>query len=73
MGRWGDQGFYEYADDGTSYKLTPGYHVVVAYGYDESGVHVSDPDIGDDRFYYWGDFMWMWNALGGMSLAVAPF
>src|SRR5215204_4748796 len=23
---WGDQSFYEYADDGTPYKLNPGYH-----------------------------------------------
>ncbi len=73
LGLWGDQGFYEYTEDGTPYKLTPGYHVVVAHGYDESGVYVSDPAIGDYRFFYWGDFMWMWNALDGMSLAVAPY
>ena len=37
LGIWGDQSHYEYADDGTPYKINPGYHVVVAYGYDESG------------------------------------
>ena len=73
LGLWGDQSYYEYAADGTPYKLTPGYHVVVAHGYDESGVYVSDPAIGDYNFYYWGDFMWMWNVLDGMSLAVAPY
>ena len=72
LGLWGDQGYYEYAEDGTPYKLTAGYHVVVAYGYDEGGVYVSDPAIGDYNFYPWGDFMWMWNVLDGMALAVAP-
>ena len=32
---WGDQSFYEYTEDGTPYKLNPGSHVVVAYGYDD--------------------------------------
>ena len=72
IGLWGDQGFYEYTEDGTAFKLTPGYHVVVAYGYDEAGVYVSDPAVGDYRSYAWGDFMWMWNVLDGMALAVAP-
>jgi uncharacterized protein YvpB len=72
LGLWGDQGFYEYADDGSAYKLVPGYHVVVAYGYDESGVYVADPATGGYTSYPWGDFMWMWNVLDGMSLAVWP-
>ena len=72
IGLWGDQSFYEYAEDGTPYKLTPGYHVVVAYGYDETGVYVSDPAIGDYGYYPWGDFMWMWNVLDGMALGVGP-
>lgn len=72
LGLWGDQSFYESTEDGTPYKLTPGYHVVVAYGYDDWGVYVSDPAIGDYRSYAWGDFMWMWNVLDGMSLAVGP-
>ncbi len=72
LGLWGDQGFYEYAEDGTSYKLIPGYHVVVAYGYDESGVYVSDPALGDYSSWAWGDFMWMWNAVDGMALTVFP-
>lgn len=72
IGMWGNTGFYEYAADGTPYKLVPGMHVVVAYDYDESGVYVSDPATGSDRFYDWGTFMWMWNALDGMGLAVGP-
>lgn len=72
LGLWGDQSFYEYTGDGTPYKLTPGYHVVVAHGYDESGVYVSDPARAEYNFYPWGDFMWMWNVLDGMSLAAGP-
>ena len=72
LGLWGDQSYYEYASDGTPYKLNPGYHVVVAYGYDESGVYAADPATGEATSWTWGDFMWMWNALDGMSLAVWP-
>ena len=72
LGIWGDQSYYEYADDGTPYKINPGYHVVVAYGYDESGVYASDPATGSSVSWSWGDFMWMWNAMDGMSLAVWP-
>ena len=72
LGLWGDQSFYEYADDGTPYKLTAGYHVMVAYGYDEGGVYLSDPATGGYKSYAWGDFMWMWNVLDGMGMAVWP-
>ena len=72
LGLWGDQSFYEYASDGTPYKLNAGYHVVVAYGYDESGVYASDPATGGTVSWAWGDFMWMWDALDGMSMAVWP-
>lgn len=72
LGYWGNQGFYENADGGASYKLIPGYHVVVIYGYDEQTVFASDPALGDYNAWGWGDFMWMWSALDGMALAVAP-
>lgn len=72
LGMWGDQSYYEYSNDGTPYKLNPGYHVVVAYGYDESGVYVSDPATGSTVSWSWDYFMWMWDAMDGMSLAVWP-
>lgn len=72
LGLWGDQGYVEYASDGTPFRLNPGYHVVVAYGYDESGVYAADPATGSSISWSWGDFMWMWDALDGMSLAVWP-
>ncbi len=72
LGLWGDLGFYEYAEDGTPFKVTPGYHVVVARGYDAAGVYVSDPAKGAYAFYDWDTFMGMWNVLEGMSMAVTP-
>jgi len=72
LGLWGDTGFYEHTADGTPYKLVPGMHVAVAYGYDSSGVYVSDPAKGAKRFYDWSTFMTFWNVMDGMGLAVSP-
>lgn len=72
LGLWGDTSFLEYTNDGTPFQLVPGMHVVVARGYDDSGVYVSDPAKGIYSFYAWADFMWMWNVLDGMALAVGP-
>ena len=72
LGLWGDQTFLEYGEDGTAYALTAGYHVGVAYGYDDGGVYFSDPAIGGSRYYDWATFMYYWNVLDGMSLAVYP-
>jgi uncharacterized protein YvpB len=73
LGLWGDTSYYDYAEDGTPFKLAAGMHVVVAYGYDEGGIYVSDPALGTTRYYDWGTFLWMWNVLDGMSLAVGPY
>ena len=72
VGLWGDTGYYDYAADGTRFKLAAGQHVVVAYGYDSGGVYVSDPATGGKRYYDWATFMSFWNVLDGMSLAVRP-
>ena len=73
LGLWGDTGFYEYTADGTPYKLVPGMHVVVAYGYDSGGVYFSDPATGGTNYYDWSTFMTYWNVLDGMGLAVGPY
>jgi uncharacterized protein YvpB len=72
LGLWGDQSYYEYASDGTPYRINPGYHVVVGYGYDETGVYAVDPATGSTVSWSWGDFMWMWDAMDGMAMAVWP-
>lgn len=66
----GDQRSYEEVD-GVTYALLTKMHVMVTYGYDASGVYLSDPGTGQYRFYDWGTFMGMWNVLDGMALAVS--
>jgi hypothetical protein len=46
-------------------------HVMVAYGYDDGGIYLSDPGSGRFRYYDWGTFRWMWDVMDGMSLAVS--
>jgi uncharacterized protein YvpB len=70
LGLWGDTGFYQYAADGTPYKLVPGMHVVVADGYDSGGVYVADPATGTTKYYDWSTFMSFWSVMDGMGLSV---
>jgi uncharacterized protein YvpB len=70
LGFWGDTGFT--LDDEGVYTVAAGMHVVVVYGYDAGGVHVSNPGRGSYDYYGWDDFIAMWSVLDGMSLAVAP-
>ena len=72
LGFWGDKSHIEYASDGTPFKLNEGNHVVVAYGYDDAGVFISDPAAGTASSIAWEDFMPMWGVLGGMGLATWP-
>jgi uncharacterized protein YvpB len=67
LGLWGDQSVYE-----NGFRVVAGTHVLVAYGYDEGGIYLSDPAIGGTKYYDWGTFEWMWGVLDGMSLAVYP-
>jgi uncharacterized protein YvpB len=69
----GETGWVEEAADGTPYRLIPGQHTLVVYGYDEAGVYASDPALGAKRFYDWGWFMSMWNAFDGMAMGVGPY
>ncbi|MGH2535051.1 MAG: C39 family peptidase [Thermomicrobiales bacterium] len=71
LGLWGDQSHYDYLDD-ARYLLVAGMHVMVAYDYDQNSIYLSDPATGSLVSYSWGDFMYMWNVLDGMSLSVWP-
>jgi uncharacterized protein YvpB len=68
---WGDQSVFD-ESEGVTYQLVAGEHVMVAYGYDDDGVYLSDPAIAGYRFYSWGDFTSMWGILDGMGLGVSP-
>lgn len=70
LGLWGDTSYYDATSDGTSYKLAAGMHVMVAYGYDDGGVYLSDPGTGSLRYYDWGTFEWMWSVMDTMALSV---
>jgi uncharacterized protein YvpB len=67
LGMWGDQSVYE---DG--YRVVAGMHVMVAYGYDDGGVYLSDPATGGSRYYDWGTFECRWGVMDGKSLSVYP-
>lgn len=64
--------FNAYSADGTRYQLTQWMHVMVAYGYDETGVYLTDPGTAVYRFYEWSEFMAMWDIMDGMGLSVYP-
>lgn len=70
---WGAGGSFDtWSADGTRYQLTQGMHVMVAYGYDDTGVYLTDPGTAVYRFYEWPKFMSMWNIMDGMGLSVYP-
>ncbi len=71
LGMWGDQSIDEYTADGTRYQVTAGMHVMVAYGYDDGGVYLSDPANGGLTYYDWGTFQWMWDVMDNMALGVS--
>lgn len=70
LGMRGDGTHYDYTEDGTRYQLTNYMHVMVVYGYDDSGVYLSDPGTGATRFYDWDSFLYMWGIIDGMGLVV---
>ncbi len=45
---------------------------MTAYGYDETGVYLTDPGTAVYQFYDWQEFMWMWDIMDGMGLSVYP-
>lgn len=70
LGMHGDDSIHETTADGTTYQVTAYMHVMVVYGYDDSGVYLSDPGSGATRYYDWGTFLWMWDAIDEMGLIV---
>jgi hypothetical protein len=45
-------------------------HVVLIYGYDDSGVYVSDPGNGQLKHWDWNTFEGMWGVMDGMALSI---
>ena len=65
-------GWYEYDEYGQPYKIVPYEHVMVAYGYDDGGVYISDPGTGWYDYFDWDYFLDTWSIMDGMALAVYP-
>lgn len=57
---------------GNTFKLVPGEHAIVVYGYDGGGVY--SMDVSDGGYYYtdWGSFIRRWGYFDGMSLVIRP-
>jgi len=71
IGMRGDLSHYEYTADGTPFQLTEYMHVMVAYGYDDAGVYLSDPGTAQFRYYDWATFESMWAVMDGMALGIS--
>ncbi len=58
--------------EGQQVLMAPYSHVVVAYGYNDEGVLISDPDSSvRKRLIRWSDFTAMWQSMDQMALAVS--
>lgn len=57
---------------GARFRLVPGEHAVVAYGYDGYGVYVMD--VGDGNYYHpdWASFLRRWSYFDQMALVITP-
>ncbi|MDQ6695451.1 MAG: C39 family peptidase [Chloroflexota bacterium] len=58
--------------NGDKFKLVPGEHSVVVYGYDPDGVRLMD--VGNGSFYYtdWTSFLRRWSYFDQMALVITP-
>lgn len=65
----GSQPFYSYYQ-GQRFKLVPGEHSVVVYGYDQWGVYVADPALGARDYYPWNAFLRSWAYFDYMALSI---
>ena len=63
---------YRQTYEGNTFKLIPGEHTVVVYGYDGAGVYIMD--VGDGGKYYtgWDSFLQRWSYFDQMSLLIHP-
>lgn len=71
---WLDFGYtssFMYDINGEMVLMATKSHVVCAYGYNDEGVLISDPDSSSrKRVIPWNNFMRMWNSMEQYSLAI---
>ena len=63
---------YTAGSGGETYRLVPGEHAVVAYGFDANGINLMD--VGDGGYYHtsWGSFLRRWSYFDDMTLVITP-
>lgn len=71
-GKYSERPVYRKTLNGDTFKLIPGEHAVVVYGYDAGGVRIMD--VGDGGFYYteWDSFLRRWGYFDQMALVIFP-
>ncbi len=57
---------------GATFKLVPGEHAIVVYGYDSEGVYSMDVSNGGYFHTDWESFIRRWGYFDGMSLVIRP-
>jgi uncharacterized protein YvpB len=57
---------------GASFKLVPGEHALVVYGYDSTGVNVMDVASGTYQQIAWASFLRRWGYFDEMMLVITP-
>jgi uncharacterized protein YvpB len=72
VGQNEDRPAYYHELDGQRFKLVPGEHAVVAYGYDDTGIYLMD--VSDGGFYHtsWDSFLRRWGYFDDMTLVITP-
>jgi uncharacterized protein YvpB len=72
VGKYIERPVYRGSFNGDTFKLVPGEHAVVVYGYDSGGVRMMD--VGDGGFYYteWDSFLRRWSYFDQMALVITP-
>src|SRR5205085_1300884 len=58
--------------DGQTFKLVPGEHAVVIYGYDNGGVYIMDVGSGSFVYTEWDSFLTRWGYFDHMALVITP-
>jgi uncharacterized protein YvpB len=71
-GKYVERPVYHKSYNGETFKLVPGEHTVVAYGYDDGGVHLMDVSDGDFYYTEWASFLRRWSYFDEMALAIFP-
>ncbi|MDQ2810170.1 MAG: C39 family peptidase [Chloroflexota bacterium] len=63
---------YTGASAGATFRLVPGEHTAVAYGYDSSGINLMD--VGNGGYYHtdWASFLRRWGYFDSMMLVITP-